>query len=91
MDRNSVHVLVLLQHSEKDKVAYFGHWEGEAHENRFRRDGEQAHNLPLGDRQADAVQQIGEALGGHLALCVQSEAEPPQAGPVAAHDPYWEA
>ena len=43
--------------------------------------GEQAHDLALGDRQADAVQQIGQALGGHLALRVQGEAEPPHAGP----------
>ena len=49
--------------------------------------GEQAHHLALGDRQADAVQQIGEALGGHLALRVQGEAEPPHAGPEPARDP----
>ena len=49
--------------------------------------GEQAHHLALGDRQADAVQQIGQALGGHLALRVQGEAEPAHAGPVAAGDP----
>ena len=49
--------------------------------------GEQAHHLPLGDRQADAVQQIGQALGGHLALRVQGEAEPPHAGTEPAGDP----
>ena len=43
--------------------------------------GEQAHDLALGDRQADAVQQIGEPLGGHLALRVQGEAEPAHARP----------
>ena len=49
--------------------------------------GEQAHDLALGDRQADAVQQIGEALGGHLALRVQGEAEPAHAGTEPAGDP----
>ena len=49
--------------------------------------GEQAHHLPLGDRQADAVEQIGQALGGHLALRVQGEAEPAHAGPEPAGDP----
>ena len=49
--------------------------------------GEQAHHLPLGDRQADAVQKIGQALGGHLALRVQGEAEPAHAGSVPARDP----
>ena len=48
---------------------------------------EQAHHLALGDRQADAVEQIGQALGGHLALRVQGEAEPAHAGTEPAGDP----
>ena len=48
--------------------------------------GEQAHDLPLGDRKADAVQKIGQALGGHLALRVQGQAEPPHAGPEPASE-----
>ena len=50
--------------------------------------GEQAHHLPLRDRQANAVQKIGQALGGDLALRVQGQAEPPHAGPEPACDPF---
>jgi hypothetical protein len=52
--------------------------------------GEQAHDLALGDRQADAIEQIGQALGGDLALRVQGQAEPPHAGPEPTRDPRWQ-
>ena len=43
--------------------------------------GEQPHHLPLRDDHADAVEQVGQPLAGHLALDVAGQDEPAHAGP----------